>query len=44
MVPLVEDPNYMTQTTLGLVPTLQPGPDELGSAVVHQTMFVVHLT
>ena len=38
-----QDPNYVTQMNLGLVPTLWPGRDVLGFAVVHQTMPVVHL-
>ena len=39
----VEDPNYVTQTNLGLVPALWLGQDELGFVMVHQMMFAVHL-
>ena len=39
-----EDPNYLTWTNKGLVPTLWLGQDELGSYAMHQTMFVLCLT
>ena len=39
--PLAEDLSYVSQKSLGLVPALRPGQDELRSAAMHQTMFVV---
>ena len=44
MVPPAENPNYVTQINLGLVPTLQAGQDELGFATVHQIIPAVHPT
>ena len=41
MVPPVEDPNFVTQMNLGLVPALQLGQDELGSTAVYQRMSAV---
>ena len=38
MSPPAEDPNYVTQTKLGLAPALWPGQDELGFAAEYQTM------
>ena len=42
MAPPVEDPDYVTQTNLNLVPTLCLSRDELGFSMVHKKMFVVH--
>ena len=42
MVPLVEDLDYMTQTNLGLITTLQLGQDIQGFAMGHLTMLAAH--